>query len=936
MHETEKPQTADKQLPEALILGRILLLQSTLHAELSVEGLGDFLDAGLSRIPGIKGAALCIHGSLHGNVDVFGIHLPEQCRLASNADPFETDCGEHCLAKTNGSSHAQITLRTSNGILGSLLVAVNDRAAYAIYSPFIENTANLVALLCENRRKDTALEKLNLDLEEKVASRTAALEERDEYMRETQRIARLGNFTSLVEGGEHSWSDEMYEIFGLDPTSFSPTREGFFSLLHPEEKESLIQLIQHSLETGERIAQDYRAKHASGEWRHYQTIASAFFDEHGTILGLRGTTQDITDRKQTEDALRERDARLREAQHVAQMGSFSATRDENEVVWSDELYQIFGLTKNTYVPTKKSFYDLLHPDDNESYREAVLHTLNTGDPLIQKYRAKHSSGEWRHYQTTASAHFDDVQQLIGLQGTVQDITRVIEVEAEKEEYYARSVGIIKNSADAIITIDENSIIESINPAATHQFGYEESELVGKSVTILMPTRYHQKNNDYLNEFTNKPDNVLDTFREVEALRKDGTTFPVRMGISEVKFGDKRIFAGIIHDLTHETELEQQLVQAQKLESLGTLASGIAHDLNNILAPIAMSTQMLRKDELSKQSESTLAIIEEAAARGAAIVKQVLTFARVGQGNKTRVSVADTIEEVKHFLSNTFPKNINLEISFEEGLWSIYGDGTQLHQILLNLSVNARDAMPEGGHVKIHAKNVIMDETYSTMILDAQPGFYILIEVSDTGTGINDEILTKIFDPFFTTKEIGEGTGLGLSTVSGIVQEFGGFLRTESEIGQGTCFSIYLPAVLEDDTTPLTDAGTSLPPRGSGETILIVDDEEMIRDITQTTLEGCGYTTLTASDGADGIAQFARPENDVRLVITDIMMPHMDGIALIRAIRSIRPTVPIIATTGLKDQVDIDKSLKVDAVLAKPHTAEELLFAMDEALKSRLP
>jgi hypothetical protein len=388
------------------------------------------------------------------------------------------------------------------------------------------------------------------------------------------------------------------------------------------------------------------------------------------------------------------------------------------------------------------------------------------------------------------------------------------------------------------------------------------------------------------------------------------------------------------DITEQKKLEAQFLRSQRLESVGTLASGIAHDLNNSLAPILMSVQLLEKKIQDPQSLHLLAILEANTKRSADLVKQVLSFARGLEGEHTLLQVKHLLVEIEQMVKQTFPRSITITSDLlTPDLWPILGDATQLHQVLMNLCVNARDAMPEGGTLSLAAENLWIDENYARMYLDAKIGSYVVLTVTDTGVGIPPSNLNKIFEPFFTTKEIGKGTGLGLSTVIGIVKGHGGFVSVHSQGEQGTTFKVYLPA--KDATLESQSEIQHSLPKGQGELILVVDDEEPIRETTKISLEAYGYSVLTANDGIEAIAVYAQHQQEVSVVLIDMMMPSMDGPMTIRMLQKLDPEVKIIAVSGLVSGYDVSggNGIGIQTFLPKPYTAEELLKNLQAVLSS---
>ena len=383
------------------------------------------------------------------------------------------------------------------------------------------------------------------------------------------------------------------------------------------------------------------------------------------------------------------------------------------------------------------------------------------------------------------------------------------------------------------------------------------------------------------------------------------------------------------EMDQRKQAEAHLLRAQRLESIGTLASGIAHDLNNMLSPILMSAELLRM-KVPHEFQHLVSMIETSAERAAGVVKQVLTFARGIEGERLPLQPRQLIREMEKIIAETFPRLVRLESRLPGDLSLIEGDSTQLHQVLLNLCVNARDAMPHGGTLRIEADNFEADEQFASMTPGARVGPYVILRVSDTGSGIPQHLIEKIFDPFFTTKEVGKGTGLGLSTVIGIVRSHEGFLDVRSESGKGTTFEIFLPAV-PDGPPFVPKRDESLSAAGHGELILVVDDESAIRAATQSVLAQNGYRTLSAANGVEALAIFAEQSDRIDAVLSDVMMPLMDGVALCRTLKRMNPEVRIVATTGSGDDSRFQElnSLHIDRILSKPFTTGSLLGTLAE-------
>jgi len=392
------------------------------------------------------------------------------------------------------------------------------------------------------------------------------------------------------------------------------------------------------------------------------------------------------------------------------------------------------------------------------------------------------------------------------------------------------------------------------------------------------------------------------------------------------------------DVTQHKAVEAQLQRAERLETIGHLASGIAHDMNNILAPILLGVPLLRRQHKPEDRETTLRRIEISARRGADLVKQLLAMGRGDNAVRTIVDVSQIISEVARISGEIFPKSIQIAIACASDLWPVRGSASQLHQLMLNLCVNARDAMPNGGELRIRAENLRCDENYTVLSQQLPPGDYLRVRVTDTGVGMSPEVQARIFDSFFTTKASGKGTGLGLSTVATVVRAHDGRVTVESAVGEGTTFEILLPAVAGGDGREPVDEAE--PPRGNGELVLVVDDEDAVRVTMRETLLGHGYGALTATDGADALVVFSRSPS-IKLVITDIDMPMMDGTSLVRALRRLEPDLSIVISTGLGMFAgDQQRRREIEALgaistLPKPYRAHDLLTAVQNALSKRV-
>lgn len=512
------------------------------------------------------------------------------------------------------------------------------------------------------------------------------------------------------------------------------------------------------------------------------------------------------------------------------------------------------------------------------------------------------------------------------------ILRDITERRRVEEKLVEQAALLDQTHDAIMVRTLDHRILFWNRGAETTYGWTTEQAAGRDIRELI----YPSDRSSFDEAERIVIERGDWTGELEHVTRDGRTIisECRWSLLRNATGQPKSILSFNTDITEQKKLEMKFLRAQRMESIGTLAGGIAHDLNNILAPILMAVQMLELKANDDSSRRMLEMLRTNTERGSEMVKQILSFARGVSGERVAVQAKHLIKDVVKILKETFPRSVTINYRIAGDLSVINGDATQLHQVLMNLCVNARDAMPTGGTLTIEAENTLVDKTSAEMMIGAQPGHYVRISVADTGVGIAREHLDRIFDPFFTTKDIGKGTGLGLSTVSGIVKSHEGFVDVYSEVGKGSRFTLYLPAFQSQVSPEASDIKFGLP-AGHGELVLIVDDEQAIREITRTTLEAFNYRAVTANDGAQAIALFARHSGEVKAVITDMMMPVMDGAALIAALRTLEPQIKIIASSGHYAEGKITEATNagVNSFLIKPYTAEQLLKALADVLSS---
>jgi len=568
--------------------------------------------------------------------------------------------------------------------------------------------------------------------------------------------------------------------------------------------------------------------------------------------------------------------------------------------------------------------------------------LKSGETSREAYaelwRTITAGGEWRgefHNRRKNGELFWESASISGIRDHTGAITHFVAV---KEDITERKLADEKIRAQAsLLDLAHDAIfvrgakdrrILFWNQGAERLYGYSAVEAVGQDMDQrLTPDA------QVLHRTAAELEAKGEWRGEMEQACKDGVII-VRSRATMVRGvgGEPDSVLVINTDITQEKKLEAQILRSQRIESIGTLASGVAHDLNNILTPILMAIPLLRSGMPAEAREAMIQVIDEAARRGTEIVKQVLTFARGMEGERVSIDPSHLIKEMADIARGTFPKTLTINARYEPQMWPVVGDPTQLEQVLLNLAINARDAMPDGGSLSLACENFTLDEHYASMMPGSKVGSYVLFTVSDSGVGIPRGIIDKIFDPFFTTKEVGKGTGLGLLTVLGIAKSHGGFVHVYSEPGRGTTFKVFVPAAPGAETGAPSPA-ESAPCRGHGELVLVVDDEARIRMVTEAILRQYGYNVVAAADGIEGLALYMQYRGEVKAVVTDVVMPHFDGVALTRALKRVDANVRIIATSGHSDDSRIAalKELSVRAFLTKPYAAENLLSVLHDAL-----
>jgi PAS domain S-box-containing protein len=722
---------------------------------------------------------------------------------------------------------------------------------------------------------------------------------------------------------------------------------GWNAPFHPDDRQCAWDAWQLAVAGGEYNV-ECRLRAGEGSYRWMLVRGLPLRDGAGQIVKWIGTCTDIDELKQAQEAamrsegvqralaaeLETERARLIGAQAVASIGSWETDLSTLAAVWSAETHRICETDAGHFQPTHAGFLQLVHPDDRAAVDDAFLRSRAHCSSGAIEHRLLMPDGRIKFIEERWRIICDEQGKPVRAIGTCQDITE----RRRAQDAIRMQAHMLDQIGQAVIATDTGGRVTYANRFAGELYGWAPGEMLDRPIAEVTIPQATQNQGREIMSVLQRGETWSGEFL---VQSRQGRVFPAHVTDSPV-LDDRGSLIGIVGistDITARKQaeeearhLQQQYLRAQRMECIGTLAGGIAHDLNNVLAPILLSIGLLSQDEHEADRLETLATIEASAKRGAAMVGRVLSFARGVEGRREQVQVAPLIRDLATIVRDTFPKNITVDDHVGADLWSLQADPTQLHQVLLNLCVNARDAMPAGGHITLTAKNILIDEAYAAVNIDAQIGPYVTIAVGDTGTGISKAIIDKIFDPFFTTKEFGKGTGLGLATSLAIVTGHKGFMRVYSSPEGGTRFDVSLPA----QTTQATQASPvpeSVNPRGKGETVLVVDDEAGIRQIAKRTLEAFGYRVLLASDGAEAVALYAQQQADIDVVLTDMMMPLMDGTATIQELVKLNPQVRIIGASGLATDAQAAgaAAARVMYFLPKPFTSETLLTAVRTAL-----
>ncbi len=752
--------------------------------------------------------------------------------------------------------------------------------------------------------------------------------ERDAQLAEAQSIAELGSWEWEAHTKILRWSEEMFRIFGLEPTAEPPPTEEVMRRVHPDDVEHLRRLRDRAIEERKEGSVFHRVVRSDGEVRILHARAKPIVDAEGVVVRVLGTTQDVTERERAVAERREAEKRFRVAFDSAPIGVVLKDPDGRIQDVNGSFSYSMGYSLDELRGT--SFMELLDPADRGGAERAIERLL-TGE--LDVYRAerryRHRDGRWVDVRLSeALARGEDGQPLY-LIAQWEDVTEAKRVQEALGQSRERLQAILDHTPSAVFMKDLDGTYVLANRRACAMFGAEPEQILGSTDHELFPA-------DVADAIRANDQVVLE---RGDALTVDGW-FPGPKGQRTVRTERFPVFdengsiyaiGGISSDVTdrlraeeEKVRLEGELQEARRLETLGRLAGGVAHDFNNLLAIILNYAALAEADApAGSPLQKDIGEMRGAARRAADLTHELLLFSCRQPVQRNVVSIAEVLHDAQGLLGKAVGEAVELRLAVADGLRTVEGEGGQLERVLVNLILNARDAMPRGGQVTVGADNVTLDAE-SGRSPDLAPGRYVRLWVSDTGEGMTEEVAARALDPFFTTKPMGQGTGLGLATVYGIVTQAGGSLELDSRPGQGSTVTLHLP-VARRPPVPQPDAEPRKAPPGQGEVILIVEDQDAIRRSISRMLAGAGYRVEEAQDPALALELCADEGRRVDLVLTDVVMPSMSGAELAERLGEVRPDLAVLFMSGHTDEIVASQGVDGDPpFLAKPFAPEQLL------------
>jgi PAS domain S-box-containing protein len=757
--------------------------------------------------------------------------------------------------------------------------------------------------------------------------------------------SRMGSWYWELATNVTASSDRCKALFGLDPDAVM-TYDRFLEAVHPEDRERVDRSMEEALAAGTEYDVEMRVPLAGGGARWVAWRGRGFRDAAGKPVSLAGVARDITDRKRSEDLLREQLALRDQFSKVASsvpgaIVSFRVRPDGGGAVifTTPAVEELFGVSAAALMEDVANWATYVHPEDARRVNDAVADAARTVSRWHIEYRYLHPKKGLRWIEGWADPTAEPDGSILW-HGFVTDITerKTIEEERKRADEALRRLGAaVEQTPASIVITDETGAIEYVNPAFERTTGYSAPEVLGQTPRVL-------KSGTHDVEFYRR---LWETIRSgrvwsgrIVNRTKNGALFTEDAVIAPVKdaAGAVRNYVAVKRDVTEEIRLQNQLFEAQKLESVARLAGGIAHDFNNLLTVILGCAAVLRDDLASGRSASMDDVdeVRTAGERARELTRQLLAFARRQVIEPVSLDLSVMVRNSEKLLRRVLNEDIVLEVALQPDLWPVRCDAGQMEQILLNLVVNARDAMVHGGKLRIETSNQEVTEAHESLYSGIHPGPYVRLAIHDSGTGMSTAVKDRLFEPFFTTKPVGKGTGLGLATVHGIVKQSGGFVRAESEPGYGTTFELLFPRA--SGVASASPEAVALSPRRGGETVLLVEDDPHVRSITARMLASDGYAVLVAANGLEALELLSSHRGPLDLLVTDVIMPGVDGHRLADSIKRQWPGLLVLYVSGHAHDVLGERGALEPGIdlLPKPYTPASLLARVGAALTRRPP